>query len=132
MTRVNLVDPEDLHNKHLIAEIHEVTRIFGLVRKAQERGINKYNFKEKTKAPDRYVLGTGHVKFFFDKLLFVARRYESLCDEAISRGYKINKINRNDLLQGVDTWWQKDYIPTQEAIALNKQRIAERTNPNWK
>ena len=51
MTRINVVDPSELHNKHLMGELHEITRVYGLVRKAQDRKINKYNFKEKIKQP---------------------------------------------------------------------------------
>ena len=43
MTRINVVPVEELTNKHLMAEYHEITRIFRLVREAQNRGINKYN-----------------------------------------------------------------------------------------
>lgn len=126
MTRINTVNPSELHSKHLIAEIHEITRVFGLVRKAQDRKINKYNFHQKLNPPSQYTLGTGHVVFHYDKLGYVTKRYYSLCEEAKSRGYNVNPINQDSLTQGIDKWWFGDYIPTQEAIAINRQRINER------
>lgn len=126
ITRINVVNPNELNGKHLIAEIHEITRIYGLVRKAQERKINKYNFKEKIKQPSQYTLGAGHVYWFYDKLEFITKRYYALCSEAISRGYKISPISEKSLTEGIEKWWFGDYIPTQEAVDINKQRIEQR------
>lgn len=126
MTRINLVEPKELHPKHLIAEIHEITRVFGLVRKAQDRKINKYNFKDKIKQPPAYTMGTGHVLFMYNKLDFITNRYYSLCNEATSRGYKVNPIDKSSLIEGINSWWFGGYIPTQEAIEINRQRINER------
>lgn len=125
MTRINLVDPEELHAKHLTAELHEITRVFGLVRKAQDRKINKYNV-DKLKIPAAYTMGTGHVKFFFNKLKFITDRYYTLCSEAKQRGYKVNPIERQSLVSGIDAWWFGDYVPTQEALNINRERINER------
>lgn len=127
MTRINVVDPSELHNKHLMGEIHEITRVYGLVRKAQDRKINRYNLKDKIKQPAVYTLGTGHVYFFYDKLEFITKRYYSLCSEAKKRGFKVNPISKEDLTSGIQPWWFSDYIPTKEAIELNIERIKERS-----
>lgn len=126
MTRINVVEPNTLHNKHLMGEIHEITRVFGLVRKAQDRKINKYNFKDKIKQPAVYTMGTGHVYFFYDKLKFISDRYYALCSEAKLRGYKVNPIDKESLVSGISEWWFSDYTPTQEAIKINQIRIEER------
>ena len=39
------------------------------------------------------------------------------------RGYKPNPISRKDLLDKIDTRLYNDYVPTQEAIAINRERI---------
>lgn len=104
--------------------------MFGLVRKAQASGINKYNFHAKKKPPAKYTLGTGHVLFFFDKLSWIADRYTALCAEHRRRGGKVNEISREDLLDGISDWWQNDYTPTEEALAINRQRINERVS-SW-
>lgn len=73
-----------------------------------------------------YILGTGHVKFFFDKMQFLEQRFEQLVNEMISRGYNPNyrdsSIFRNCLPQ-----FYNNYEPTEEALELNRQRIKERS-----
>lgn len=110
----------------MIAEIHEITRVYGLVRKAQERKINKYNFKDKIKQPQAYTMGTGHVYFMYDKLGFITKRYYELNDEAKRRGYNVNPIDKNSLTAGIQDWWFGEYKPTQEAIDINRKRIQDR------
>ena len=128
MTRINVVEPSELTNKHLMGELHEITRVYGLVRKAQERKINKYNFKDKIKQPNAYTLGTGHVYFFYDKLKFITERYYALNQEAFKRNFNVNPIGKESLVAGIQDWWFGDYQPTQEAIEINRQRIQERLN----
>lgn len=126
MTRINVVEPSELTNKHLMGELHEITRVYGLVRKAQDRKINKYNFKDKIKQPDAYTLGTGHVYFFYDKLGFITERYYALNHEAVKRNFNVNPIDKQQLLSGIQEWWFGDYHPTQEALEINRKRIEER------
>lgn len=127
MTRINVVDPTELHGKHLMGEIHEITRVYSLVRKAQDRKINKYNFKDKIKQPAAYTLGNGHVYFFYDKLKFITERYFALNKEAIKRGFNVNPIKEEELIAGISSWWFGDYVPTVEAISTNRERIKERS-----
>lgn len=128
MTRINVVEPSELGNKHLMGEIHEITRVYGLVRKAQDRKINKYNFRDKIKQPNEYTLGTGHVYFFYDKLAFITDRYYALNEEARKRNFNVNPIDKQSLVQGIQDWWFGDYFPTPEAIEINRKRIQERLN----
>lgn len=120
MIRINLVDPSELSYKHLVAEKHEITRVFGLARKAQ------YEMHKK-KQPSAYTLGTGHVLFFYDKLKFISDRYASLCQEMKVRGYNCNQIDSKDLHEGIEKFMFHDYNPTPEAISINRQRIKERS-----
>ena len=119
MTRINLIPPEELHYKHLVAEYREITRVPTLARNAQRR-------MHKLSIPKVYVMGAGHVLHFYDKLGFIADRYESLCDEMRRRGYKCNQIPREDLLKDIDSRFVRAYNPTPEAVELNRQRIALR------
>lgn len=127
MTRINLVKPEELTRLHLQAELKEITRVFGLSRKAQFDVI-----KGKRKLPTEYTLGTGHVLFFYNKLKFISDRYQSLVVEMQNRGYKPNQISTEDLMQGIDNRLYLDYTPTQAAIEINKQRISDRLLPKEK
>lgn len=104
MTRINLIPVEELTRQHLQGEYKEITRVFGLAHKAQFDII-----KGNRKLPKEYTMGEGHVTFFYNKLKFIADRYESLVAEMQGsfgsyephlqrRGYKPNPISRKDLL----------------------------------
>lgn len=120
MTRINVIPPSELADKFLVAEKHEITRVFGLARKAQ------YEMHKK-KQPSAYTLGTGHVLFLYDKLTFVKNRYNALCGEMRKRGFNCTQIPEQELLVGIEKHMMWDYNPTPEALAINRQRIKERT-----
>ena len=117
MTRINVVDPSLLSDKHLGAEYRELPRVFGLVAQAVARGESP----DDPRNPREYVLGTGHVRFFYPRLEYVARRFHALVLECERRGRKIQ-------FSGVPPheipieWWG-DYAPTPEAVKLNLERI---------
>ena len=119
MTRINLIDPSELHQKHLVAEYREIVRVFDLARKCQHE-------LHKKKIPGAYTLGTGHVTFFYDKLRFVSDRYDSLCVEMVNRGFTCNRIPKHELEQGIDKSLFWNYAPTTEAIRINRERISDR------
>ena len=127
MTRINVLNVEDLTNDHLLAEYKEITRPFN---KAYKRLLSgKLDFTRY----DSYRLNTGHETFFFDKLQWLYHRYHQLRDELLRRGYNINqesfnKISRTfiDRLSESKLWgW---YEPTSEDKYLNMARLVNRTN----
>lgn len=77
MTRINTIDPQDLLDQHLFIEYREITRVATLHRMPDGRNW-----------PLSYTLGTGHVKFFYDKGEYLAKRCNALYAELTSRGYK--------------------------------------------
>ncbi len=115
MTRINVVPVEELCDQHLLAEHRELTRIPNCI----VRG--RYSLKGQ---PDKYVLGTGHVKFFYDKLKFLHGRYAALHHECLRRGFQPKWLWPVDAIDRFELW--QDYKPTEEAKALNRQRIQER------
>lgn len=119
MTRINVVPVQDLCNEHLLGEYKEIVRPFNLVKSAVAAG-------RKVKIPSEYVLGTGHVLFFYDKLGFVLRRYKELSNELVKRGYSPNPVPEEELTLGLPPSTMNDYVPTPSAIEINKQRINER------
>lgn len=119
MTRINLVHPSELHTKHLVAEYREIVRVFSLARNAQ-------NEIHKVKIPNEYTLGTGHVKFFYSLLGFISDRYDTLCAEMAARKFSFSRIPKEDLHQGIDKSMFFGYTPTEAAIKLNRERIADR------
>lgn len=126
MTRINVVPPSELTNQHLLAEYREIVRPFALVRNAQNKGVNKYNLHTKYKIPSEYTLGTGHVVFMYNKLGFLLKRYNQLQAEMLSRGFDINPVPYKALMEGLRAEWFGDYIPTTQALEINRERIAKR------
>ena len=115
MTRINLVPPTELCDQHLLAEHRELTRIPNAVAKG------KYHLKGK---PAEYKLGEGHVRFFFNKMAFLKKRYDLLHAECKARGFNVQYIWNEELPQDPTLW--QDYEPTEAALALNRARIQER------
>lgn len=118
MTRINVgVSPSELTDKHLIAEHREIKRIPNCIRKG------KYSMSGQ---PLTFKLGAGHVKFFYDKLNYLKRRYLSLYDECIRRGFKVQSY-----LESFDEIPEKlmgDYTPTSHDREIILERITERLN----
>jgi len=74
--------------------------------------------------PDKFKLGTGHVKFFYNKLLYLKNRYTSLYDECIKRGFNVqNYIGAWD---NVPQELMNDYKVEENDITIIKKRIDER------
>lgn len=123
MTRINVVPVKELSRQHLLAEYREITRLPKNLQTALHRKTKPFCMSE---IAPHYILGTGHVKFFFDKMQFLEQRFEQLVNEMISRGYNPNyrdsSIFRNCLPQ-----FYNNYEPTEEALELNRQRIKERS-----
>lgn len=123
MTRINCISPSELTGPHLVAEYRELGRVFGLVRKAIERGERPTDKRN----PTAYTLGTGHVRFFYPRLGYLADRHLALVDEMRDRGYK--PMFTDDLAEvhkSIPREWWNDWTPDADAIAINRARIAER------
>ena len=123
MTRINVVDPKELSTKHLVAEYREIMRLPGNLNTSLNRKGKKFNLKE---IPENYTLGTGHVKFFYNKMEFLEKRFKMLVQEMLNRNYKPNYTEMKTFAI-CDEQYYNDYIPTLEAIIINRQRIAERS-----
>jgi len=75
--------------------------------------------------PSEYVLGKGHVKFFFDKFEFLHKRHIEITKELLLRGYKLNYTD-SSIFASVDKKWYNDYVPTEKEIETNRRRVIER------
>lgn len=117
MTRVNVIEPVYLTNRHLLAEYKEITQFMHLAKKSDLIGL-----------PDDYTLGKGHCKFFFDKGLFIRKRFELLGNELIKRNFAVKKELFHERIERIEksflVW--KDYQPTSKAIKINVERIKQR------
>lgn len=116
MTRINCgIPPAELTGKHLIAEHREIKRVPNVIKKG------KYSMKGQ---PKEFTLGTGHVKFFYDKQQYLFERYKDLLDECKKRGF--NVTDYSDAWTGVPIELMNNYNPTERDRQIVRERIKER------
>ncbi|AGE55633.1 endonuclease V [Acanthocystis turfacea Chlorella virus MN0810.1] len=131
MTRINLVPVTELANQHIFAEWREIK----MVPKALARSLRTQSAdKVAKKIPAKFTLNTGHVLFFYDKGAYLRKRYAELTAELVRRGFKFNADAPLDPEGTMDSApWNNDYEPTDEALVVIRQRIAEKIamKPEW-
>jgi deoxyribonuclease (pyrimidine dimer) len=116
MTRINVgIPPEELTQKHLIAEHRELKRIPNCISKG------KFDLKGQ---PKEFTLGKGHVKFFYTRLGYLKERYEELYKECIKRN--INVQYYGAAWHNVPPDLMGHYEPTDRDREIIRQRIKER------
>jgi len=117
MTRINSgVNPKDLTNKHLLAEHREIKRIPNTISSGKARVVG---------IPDKFTLGKGHVKFFYNKLYYLQKRYVTIRDECYRRGFNITNYEEAWNFN-IPTGLYNDWVETDEARKLIEERIRER------
>lgn len=121
MTRINVVPVETLCDQHLLAEHRELTRIPNSILSGKAK-------VDVLKIPKEYTLGTGHVRFFYDKLEFLYNRYNQIHNECINRGFNVTHIWPSEVHMGnlKFKYLFKNWAITEDAININKARIMER------
>ena len=122
MTRINTIPVEELSDQHLFAEWRELPRVISASKKSNVSG-----YISSTK----YILNTGHVKFFYNKKKWLKKRYAELTIELLSRNFKISQISVD--FSPLDRYHQIEWEPDQNALAISRERISEKIKmkPNW-
>ena len=130
MTRINVVPVSELCNKHLFAEWREMPRLVANLQSSLNRKTKPFTLDE---IPKEYKLGSGHVKFFYDKFMFLHDRHKDLTNELIHRGYNLGTTD-SSIFATVSKEYYNNYEPTEDALALNRERIAIRlpANPRYR
>lgn len=116
MTRISVgVRAIELCDAHLIKERIELLRIPNAIKsgKAVVKNI-----------PANFTLGTGHVKFFYDKLDYLQERYQELTAECIERDFKITDFS--DSFRGLPSNLCNGYQETDIDRQIVVQRVNER------
>ncbi|QHS01768.1 endonuclease V, N-glycosylase UV repair enzyme [Enterobacter phage vB_EclM_CIP9] len=128
MTRINLTLVSELADQHLMAEYRELPRVFGAVRKHVQNGKKLKDFK----ISSIFILGTGHVTFFYDKLEFLRKRQIDLIAECLKRGFKIQDTTVQDI-GDIPAEFRNDYVPTPDALKISQARLDEKIaqRPQW-
>jgi len=119
MTRINVGYPvKKLTDKHLLAEHREIKRIPNMIKSGKAKIEN---------IPEKFCLGKGHVKFFYNKLGYLGKRYTDIYCECLKRGFKVTWYG--------DAWGSEipvalcgDYKPTKQDKQLIIDRINSRLN----
>lgn len=125
MTRINCINVEELTDKHLVAEYRELPRVFNLVRRAIKRGETPKDHYW----GEEYLLGEGHVRFFYTRLLWLSWRHVYLVNETVKRGYNPEFYeNLRVTFRDIPTEWWGDWEPTTKDRRINRQRIHDRLN----
>ncbi len=115
MTRINLIPVVDLMDEHLLAEHRELKRIPSMIQKG------KVNFEN---IPESFTLWTGHVKFFYNKLWFLKKRYIELYKECLKRWFQVqNYISNFDNIEEKLFW---EFVPSEQDLEISKIRIQEK------
>lgn len=113
MTRINAtISPKKLCDQHLIAEYREILRVFKLAKTIE-------------KPPKEFTLGIGHVTFFFDKLMYAHKRFDSLRSEIFDRGFR-PKMEFDSTVLKSKTSLYNDWEGTDKANELVTLRILQR------
>ena len=129
MTRINLVEPSELTDQHLIAEYREIFMVGGSLKRTL---VSKTGYKE-SKVPKRYTLNTGHVYFFYNKGRYLHKRYTELIIEMKKRGFEPDSSRTFPTKVFKDNGLYNDWMPNIEDYKIIRQRIAEKIamKPNW-
>jgi deoxyribonuclease (pyrimidine dimer) len=131
MTRLNLVPVRELYDQHLFAEFREIK----MVPRSLERSIAARGAASvQATIPPAYVLGKGHVSFFYNKGQYLRQRYSEIRAELAYRAINFDHsavLDPNRIM--LNECWNYPYAPTPAALKLARARIAERVavKPDW-
>ncbi len=110
MVRVNLIRPSHLADQHLVAEYAEILMVFTYAKKHPSI----------EKVPKKYCLGTGHIRFFKNKLAYLKQRHEALKKEMRRRGFT-PRLSAS--FRGIKKQLIKNWKPTAADKRIIKQRL---------
>ncbi len=120
MVRINLISPRSLSDQHLIAEYNEILMLFGHAGK----------YPKIKSSPKSYCLGEGHINFFKNKLLYLAKRHEEIKREMRRRKFKTSKkISLSHFSKSLLNDWK----PCSSDKNIIKKRLIEKLSkkPNF-
>jgi deoxyribonuclease (pyrimidine dimer) len=129
MTRINIVEPSELTDQHLIAEYREIFMVAGSL----NRTLNSKSGYQESRVPKRYTLNQGHVYFFYNKGKYLHKRYNELILEMKRRGFSPSDDRPFPMSVFSDNNLYNDWTPMVEDYKIIRQRIEERIaiKPEW-
>lgn len=126
MTRINVVEPVELMDQHLLAEYREIRLLCSNLQRTLK---SKRGFCPE-KVPAEFTLNTGHAYFFYNKGKYIHERYEAIRKELRKRETSA------ELEFPIDKWplhLYNDWKPSERDRNIVRERIALRISqrPNW-
>lgn len=117
------VPPELLLDQHLVAEYRELHIPLASLRAR--------NWRYVSPIPPILVLGKGHISFWRDKQLYLARRHSAIVEEMHKRGFRTNYTVWD--LDDVPEEFLHDWNPTIRDSLLLRDRILQKVamKPTW-
>ena len=116
MTRINAsIQPYELTDQHLLAEIRELPRILNTVKSGKAKIENK---------TDIFKLGSGHVTFFYPRLQYLVKRHKDLVNEANYRQFRT--LNYSESYENLPKHLLNEWKPSNNVRVLLKERVNER------
>lgn len=117
MTRISAtIKPEELCDQMLLAEHREIVRIPNTIKSGKAKIEN---------IPDDFRLGSGHVKFFYNKIGYLFERYYNLRVECLMRGFYVKDYS--DSFKNIPPILLYNWVPDEKVVRpLLVQRINER------
>lgn len=119
MTRISAsIKAVELCDKHLIKERIEILRIPNAIKSGKAK-------VDLNKIKPKFTLGIGHVTFFYNKNLYLLKRYNELTNECLKRGFNITDYSDafNDLPSKLFNDWDDNEPYVRELL---KERVNER------
>lgn len=122
MTRINTTmltgkfTHDMLLDQHLFIAYREVTRVHKLHRKPKPGEL----------FPKEYVLGTGHVKFFYNKGAFLAKQCEELYQALLARGYNPTHKEYKQHADGLHNDWQPNMLDHAKLIVRLHEKLVDK------
>ena len=126
MVRINLVPPSELTDQHLVAEHDEILMLCGALKRTLA---SKIGYQQSRIAP-KFLLGKGHIYFFFDKGKYLHERFIQIQTEMRARDFHPTRVFPTYIWP---SHLYNDFTPTQEDFDLIRERIKHKISlkPSW-
>lgn len=113
MTRVNTgIDPRELPYQLLLAEHREIKRIPNTIKSGRAKIC---------RIPETFRLNEGHVRFFYNKILYLKKRYIKIHELCLSKNYNVTDFS--ECFEGIPEELMNDYVETPNDRILLIERI---------
>ena len=117
MTRISAgIRGFELCDQHLLKERIEILRIPNTIKSGKAR--------LDLPIPQKFKLGAGHTKFFYNKIKYLHSRYVELTYECLNRGFVITDYS--GAFKDIPVHLYNDWEETEQARIISAERVNER------